>query len=30
MQAIFERKPDFCFREFAVEDSITVFGKMKM
>ncbi len=24
MQAIFERKPDFCFREFAVEDSITI------
>lgn len=24
MQAIFERKPDFCFTEFAVEDSITI------
>ena len=24
MQAIFERKPDFCFRKFVVEDSITI------
>ena len=24
MKAIFERKPDFCFREFAVENSITI------